>query len=215
MESYFQKIDSIINVLTSLDSRVNDEDLVHYALDGLPDKCDKVCGYMHHKDVFPDLKIARSMLITEDMRLKSKSLSLSMDSSSSSPIVLMADSGNSRHSYTPQATTQVKSWRPCFNFAKGTCRFGDCTEDLYPVTAPSPIPHVFLVSQHTWHQRLGYPRSEVLRHLVSHNFIYCNKEKPPVLCHACQLGKHVRLSFASSSTLVTSCFDIIHSDVWT
>ncbi|GJT79175.1 ribonuclease H-like domain-containing protein [Tanacetum coccineum] len=91
----------------------------------------------------------------------------------------------------------------------------DSTGDLYPVTAPSPIPQAFFVSQHTWHQHLGHPGSEVLRCLVSHNFIFCNKEKPPVLCHACQLGKHVRLPFASSSTLVTSCFDIIHSDVWT
>nr|GEV95451.1 ribonuclease H-like domain-containing protein [Tanacetum cinerariifolium] len=40
-------------------------------------------------------------------------------------------------------------------------------------------------------------------------------EKPPVLCHACQLGKHVRLSFVSSNTVVTSCFDLIHSDAWT
>ncbi|GJY40656.1 ribonuclease H-like domain-containing protein [Tanacetum coccineum] len=91
----------------------------------------------------------------------------------------------------------------------------DSTGDLYPVTAPSPIPHVFLVSQHTWHQRLGHPGREVLRHLVSNNFISCNKEKPLVLCHACQLGKHVRLPFVSSNTVVTSCFDIIHSDVWT
>ncbi|GJU84962.1 ribonuclease H-like domain-containing protein [Tanacetum coccineum] len=90
----------------------------------------------------------------------------------------------------------------------------DNTGDLYPVTAPSLIPHVFLVSQHTWHH-LGHPGREVLRHLVSNNFISCNKEKPPVLCHACQLGKHVRLLFVSSNTVVTSCFDIIHSDVWT
>ncbi|GJT53814.1 PAZ domain-containing protein [Tanacetum coccineum] len=33
-------------------------DLVHYALEGLPNKYDQVCGYMHHKDVFPDLKTA-------------------------------------------------------------------------------------------------------------------------------------------------------------
>ncbi|GJX67396.1 ribonuclease H-like domain-containing protein [Tanacetum coccineum] len=91
----------------------------------------------------------------------------------------------------------------------------DSTGDLYPVTAPSPIPHAFLVSQHTWHQRLGHPGGDVLRRLVSSKFISCNNEKPPVLCHACQLGKHVRLPFASSNTVVTSCFDIIHSDVWT
>ncbi|GJW48339.1 ribonuclease H-like domain-containing protein [Tanacetum coccineum] len=91
----------------------------------------------------------------------------------------------------------------------------DSTGDLYPVTAPSPIPHAFLVSQHTWHQCLGHPGGEVLRRLVSSNFISCNKEKPLVLWHACQLGKHVRLPFVSSSTVISSCFDIIHSDVWT
>ncbi|GJZ59489.1 ribonuclease H-like domain-containing protein, partial [Tanacetum coccineum] len=91
----------------------------------------------------------------------------------------------------------------------------DSTRDLYPITPPSPIPHVFLVSQHTWHQPLGHSGSEVLRRLVSNNFISCNKEKPHVLCHACQLGKHVRLLFVSSNTVITSCFDIIHSDVWT
>ncbi|GKB05507.1 ribonuclease H-like domain-containing protein, partial [Tanacetum coccineum] len=82
-------------------------------------------------------------------------------------------------------------------------------------TSPSPIPHVFFVSQHTWHQRLGHPGGEVLPRLVSSNFISYNKEKPLVLCHACQLGKHVRLPFVSSSTVISSCFDIIHSAVWT
>ncbi|GJW95513.1 ribonuclease H-like domain-containing protein [Tanacetum coccineum] len=91
----------------------------------------------------------------------------------------------------------------------------DSTGDLYPVTHPSPIPHAFLVSQHTWHKRLRHPGGDVLRHLVSNNVISCNNEKPPVLCHACQLGKHVRLPFVSSNTVVTSCFDIVHSDVWT
>nr|GEU76610.1 ribonuclease H-like domain-containing protein [Tanacetum cinerariifolium] len=91
----------------------------------------------------------------------------------------------------------------------------DSTGDLYPVTAPSPIPHAFLISQHMWHQRLGNPWGEVLRRLVSYNFISYNKEKPLVLCHACQLGKHARLSFVSSSTVISSCFDIIHSDLCT
>ncbi|GJT81953.1 ribonuclease H-like domain-containing protein [Tanacetum coccineum] len=91
----------------------------------------------------------------------------------------------------------------------------DNTGYLYPVTSPSPIPQAFLVSQHTWHQRLRHPGSEVMRRLVSNIFISYNREKPLVLCHACQLGKHMRLLFASSNTVVTSCFDIIHSDVWT
>nr|GEW82834.1 putative reverse transcriptase domain-containing protein [Tanacetum cinerariifolium] len=61
----------------------------------------------------------------------------------------------------------------------------DSTRDLYPVMKSSTIPHAFLT------------------------------KKPPVLCHACQLGKHVQLSFVSSTTSVQSCFDIVHSDLWT
>ncbi|GKB01182.1 ribonuclease H-like domain-containing protein [Tanacetum coccineum] len=230
------------------------------------------------------------MLITEEMRLKSKSLTLPVDSSSSSPMVLMAQSGTLPRPSTPH----VKSWRPCYNFAKGSYQFSngckfvhdhnakngdtsgsklsrtnttdellvkllnklglnnssndtgkhnisplasqsvvatplsppdvmtrrvllrcDSTGDLYPIMTPSLIPHALLVSQHTWHQRLGHLGSDVLCHLVPNNVISCNKEKPTVLCHACQLGKHVRLPFISSNTVITSCFDIIHSDVWT
>nr|GEV65856.1 ribonuclease H-like domain-containing protein [Tanacetum cinerariifolium] len=91
----------------------------------------------------------------------------------------------------------------------------DSTGDLYWVTHPSPIPRAFLVGQHTWHQHLGHPGGDVLRRLVSINVIFCNNEKPPILCHACQLGKHVRLPFVNSNTVVTSCFEIIHLDVWT
>ncbi|GKC98581.1 ribonuclease H-like domain-containing protein [Tanacetum coccineum] len=91
----------------------------------------------------------------------------------------------------------------------------DSTGELYRVTKPSTIPHAFLTSQYTWHQRLGNPGSEVLRRLVFSDSISCNKEKLSVLCHACQLGKHVKLPFVSSSSSVTSCFDIVHSDLWT
>nr|GEU38215.1 ribonuclease H-like domain-containing protein [Tanacetum cinerariifolium] len=254
-------------------------DVVHYALEGLPDKYNQVCGHMHYRDTFPDLKTAHSLLIPEEMRLKSKELASPVDSSSL--MVLMAQSGTNRR----PLNSQVKSRLPCFDFAKGSCRFGSdfryvhdphakllsnskqsstnttdallvklldrlryilaypdpplirvklrcClsfyyrdsydlttgawnmdTGDLYPITAPSLIPHTFLVSQHTWHQRLGHPGSDVLRCLVSNNVISCNKKKPPVICHACQLGKHVRLPFVSSITIVNSCFDIIHSDV--
>ncbi|GKA73728.1 ribonuclease H-like domain-containing protein [Tanacetum coccineum] len=76
MEAYFRKIESIVTILTSLDSPVNDEDVVHHALEGLSDKYDQVCGIMQHKGTFLDLKTARSMLITKEMRLKSKSLAL-------------------------------------------------------------------------------------------------------------------------------------------
>ncbi|GJZ23233.1 ribonuclease H-like domain-containing protein [Tanacetum coccineum] len=37
----------------------------------------------------------------------------------------------------------------------------------------------------------------------------------PTLCHACQLGKHAKLPFYNSKSLVDSVFEIIHSDIWT
>ncbi|GJV25719.1 ribonuclease H-like domain-containing protein [Tanacetum coccineum] len=48
---------------------------------------------------------------------------------------------------------------------------------------------------------------EVLRRLISSSFVSCNKEKPPVLCHACQLGKHVRLPFVKSETVIDDSYD--------
>ncbi|GJW06901.1 hypothetical protein Tco_1569324 [Tanacetum coccineum] len=106
-ESYFQKIDSIVNILTSLDARVNEEDVVHYAFEGLPDTYNQVCGYMHWKDTFPDLKAVRSLLIAEEMRLKSKVLALLIDSSSH--MVLVAEtSTNSRSSMSQEDGNLVR-----------------------------------------------------------------------------------------------------------
>ena len=37
----------------------------------------------------------------------------------------------------------------------------------------------------------------------------------PSLCHACQLGRHVRLPFSSSTTNTHRLFELIHCDLWT
>ncbi|XP_042756670.2 LOW QUALITY PROTEIN: retrovirus-related Pol polyprotein from transposon RE1 [Lactuca sativa] len=90
----------------------------------------------------------------------------------------------------------------------------DSTGDLYPVTKPSP--QVFLsLSSSLWHQRLGHPSQPVLKQLISSNSISCNKNDSSFLCHACQLGKHTRLSFSLSKTHTLFPFQVIHSDVWT
>ncbi|GJZ00090.1 hybrid signal transduction histidine kinase M [Tanacetum coccineum] len=92
----------------------------------------------------------------------------------------------------------------------------DSSGDLYLVTKSSNLPVAFMsTSSSTWHQRLGHPGDEVLRSLNSRHFISCNKEKSSHVCHACQLGKHVKLPFHSLDSIVTKCFDIIHSDLWT
>ncbi|GKE10486.1 ribonuclease H-like domain-containing protein, partial [Tanacetum coccineum] len=92
----------------------------------------------------------------------------------------------------------------------------DSSGDLYPVTPPSPTPHALLpVSPSTWHQRLGLPSEDVLCSLKSRQYISYNKDKSSHLCHACQFGKHVRLPFTSSDSIITCSFEIVHSDIWT
>ncbi|GJW39714.1 ribonuclease H-like domain-containing protein [Tanacetum coccineum] len=124
------------------------------------------------------------------------------------------DTGASSH-LNNSVTSLSTTFNSCMYPSVSVLLRCDSTGDLYPVTSPSPIPDAFLVSQHTWHERLGYPGGKVLRRLVSSNFISCNKEKHPILCDACQLGKHMKLPFVSSDTVINSCFDIIYSDVWT
>ncbi|GJT50557.1 ribonuclease H-like domain-containing protein [Tanacetum coccineum] len=92
----------------------------------------------------------------------------------------------------------------------------DSSGDLYLVTQPSLTPHALLsVSPTTWHQHLRHPREEVIRSLVPRQFISCNRDKSPHVCHACQLGKHVRLLFSSSDSIVSCSFEIVHYDIWT
>ncbi|GJR51687.1 ribonuclease H-like domain-containing protein [Tanacetum coccineum] len=82
----------------------------------------------------------------------------------------------------------------------------DNSGDLYPVTQLSSLPSALMsLSSSTWNQRLGHPGDEVLRCLVSRNFISCNKEKSHHVCHACQLGKHVKLPFTSSTSIDGTC----------
>nr|GEX39599.1 reverse transcriptase domain-containing protein [Tanacetum cinerariifolium] len=92
----------------------------------------------------------------------------------------------------------------------------DSSGDLYPVTEPLSLPSALMsLSPSTWHQRLGHPCDVVLHSLVSRNFISCKKEKSPHVCHACQLGKHAKLPFSNFTSIVSKCFEIIHSDIWT
>lgn len=92
----------------------------------------------------------------------------------------------------------------------------DSTGDLYPVHDLESIPRMFVsLSPKAWHQRLGHPGNEVFCHLLSNNFISCNKIVSDVICNACQLGKHVILPFYSSNKVVNYSFDLIHSHIWT
>ncbi|GJW67197.1 hypothetical protein Tco_0121621 [Tanacetum coccineum] len=99
-DAYFHKIESIATILASLGSPISKDDIVNISLDGSPDNYAHVSDIIIHREPFPDLKTVRSMLATAEMRLKSKAQATSIDSSSSSPMVLIANSGNNnaRHS---------------------------------------------------------------------------------------------------------------------
>ncbi|GJS26660.1 ribonuclease H-like domain-containing protein [Tanacetum coccineum] len=135
MESYFQKIDFIVNILTSLDARVNDEEVVHYALEGLPDTYNQVCVYMHWKDTFLDLKTVRSLLITEEMRLKSQALALPADSSSLMGTCRFGDLCRYVHDVNAKPVTNTSGSTPR---GRGTVDTTNTTNELLinPLAAP-------------------------------------------------------------------------------
>ena len=88
--------------------------------------------------------------------------------------------------------------------------------DLYTLSpaAQSTASALLAASSSVWHRRLGHPGPAVLSSLKRKNLISCNKVDQ-TLCHACQLGKHARLPFSTSTSHTVSPFEIVHCDVWT
>jgi hypothetical protein len=70
------------------------------------------------------------------------------------------------------------------------------------------------VATSTWHRHLGHPGPDALSSLSRSSFISYTGTTHD-FCHACQLGKHTRLPFSSSSSHVEKAFDLLHLDLWT
>jgi hypothetical protein len=94
------------------------------------------------------------------------------------------------------------------------------TDPLYTLRLPesttplvSAMAALAVVAPTTWHRRLGHPGPDALSSLSRSSFIHCTSNKHE-FCHACQLGKHTRLPFHSSSHHAEHPFDLIHL-VWT
>jgi hypothetical protein len=88
-----------------------------------------------------------------------------------------------------------------------------------PASATSPsslAPHALTTTARSsnWHHRLGHPSPDVLSKLSCSLVVSCTRGTHEHLCHACQLGRHVRLPFPSSSQ-VAHAFDLIHRDLLT
>uniref|UniRef100_A0A8R7PP50 GAG-pre-integrase domain-containing protein n=1 Tax=Triticum urartu TaxID=4572 RepID=A0A8R7PP50_TRIUA len=90
--------------------------------------------------------------------------------------------------------------------------------DLY-VFPSSVINHhahglIATTSTELWHRCLGHPGHDAMSHLHKQSYIPCNKPASHVF-HACQLGKHVRLPFTSSTSHCVEPFQLVHCDLWT
>jgi len=73
-----------------------------------------------------------------------------------------------------------------------------------------------LNSYEDWHRKLGHPNSAVLSHLFK-NGLLGNKSvvsNASLSCSVCKLAKSKTLPFPSGAYRASSCFELIHSDVW-
>jgi hypothetical protein len=81
-------------------------------------------------------------------------------------------------------------------------------------SSPTSALSALLASVSTWHRHLGHPGVDVMSKL-SHDFsVVCFRHSHD-LCHACQLGRYIRLPFVSSNSHADNNFDLIHYDLWT
>ncbi|GJU31554.1 hypothetical protein Tco_1175143 [Tanacetum coccineum] len=87
-DEYFSNIDSIVTLLNDLGSDVSQDDVVTNAINGLSDKYGSLALIIAHKEPFPNLSTVRSMVSTEEMRIRNKYPLLSVSTNSSASQVL-------------------------------------------------------------------------------------------------------------------------------
>nr|GEV45497.1 hypothetical protein [Tanacetum cinerariifolium] len=164
VNEYCTKIRSMAYRLKNLGCDVSDKNLVMYTVNGFDSRFATLVDIIRHRETLPSFETTRTMLLLKESSFKDDTrTSSTFDGSSSSPTALVTSTSSTR---------------------KG---------DLYSVTKPSPLPTAFVTtSSSIWHQRLGHPRDDVLHTLSTPNFISCDKTKTSHVCHACQLGKHVK-----------------------
>jgi hypothetical protein len=88
------------------------------------------------------------------------------------------------------------------------------TSPLYTLRLPSSTAssHTSSCDMSTWHRRLSHPGPDALSSLSRSSLISCTSTND--FCHSCQLSKHTRLPFSSSSR-AEKAFDLLHLDLWT
>jgi hypothetical protein len=88
----------------------------------------------------------------------------------------------------------------------------NCTSPCAMSTIVAP-PILAVVATSMWHRHLGHPSPNALSSLSMSSFISCTSTTHD-FCHTCQLGKHTRLPFSSSSSRAEKAFDFLQLDLW-
>nr|GEU57019.1 hybrid signal transduction histidine kinase M [Tanacetum cinerariifolium] len=173
-------------------------------INGLDSRFATLVEIIRHHKTLPTFDATRTMLLLKESSFNDDiEASTTFESRSSSPTILVA----STPSDTKENNCSIKLDAFGFSVKDFLTRHiflrCDSSGDLYPVTKPSTPPVAFVsTSASTWHQRLSNPGDKVLLSLTLRHFISCNKEKTTYVLHACQLGKHVKLPFHSSTSTV-------------
>jgi hypothetical protein len=98
----------------------------------------------------------------------------------------------------------------------------DCLGPIYTMCLPShPTPSSHVVAPlalvalaSTWHRHLGHPGVNVMSKRSNDSSIICSRCTHD-LCLSCQLGRHTRMPFVSSTSRVNNNFDLLYCDLWT
>jgi hypothetical protein len=98
----------------------------------------------------------------------------------------------------------------------------DSLGPLYTMRLPShstpssfvAAPTTLVASTSTWHRHLGHPGIDTMSKLSNASSVICSRCTYD-LYHACQLGRHTRIPFVSSTSHADNTFDLIHCDLWT
>ncbi|GKB34490.1 ribonuclease H-like domain-containing protein [Tanacetum coccineum] len=153
---------------------MDDDDIVTYAINGLSEKYGSLAQIIAHKDPFPDLATVRTMVTTEEMRLRSKQPILSTSTTSSSPQVLLATSQpriqDNRNNRDRDARNENKT-EICRNFSRGYCRWGTNCRFIHasPKGTNNPCPNSSQHNTRSMQQGPGHTglNSASQQHLLS------------------------------------------------
>ncbi|PWA36844.1 hybrid signal transduction histidine kinase M [Artemisia annua] len=122
INAYCKKIQGMVDRLHNLGEKVNDKNMVLYAINGLDDLFKGIVRIIRHREPLPTFETARNMLLLEEATFNaSPGKTSSFNSSSSSPTILMTTKTNNKGNLTkPQSLPQM-----CNHFNKGSCKFGE------------------------------------------------------------------------------------------